>query len=188
MLASWLFIVAFSNLRSPHAGSKPVTNLADKFLENPELIQTREQRNDAILQCLDEIADILKTRASHRAIAEELTAGIDVMVRSTEARDKDMKRRFSILQERIANLENTTRTSLSSADQQIKKFFGEVREKLVPELDGLFFTRSRAEKINTRLQSDRMGSVGRAALLFVFEQALIAAFLALYRALRRLYQ
>ena len=99
-----------------------------------------------------------------------------------------MKRRFSLLQERIANLENTTRTSLSSADQQIKKFFGEVREKLVPELDGLFSTQSRAEKINARLQSGRMGSLGRAALLFVVEQALVAAFLALYWALRRLYQ
>ena len=186
-MLAFLVLGAFCHLRSPHAGSKPSTNLADTFLDNPHLIQTREQRIAAIRQCLDEISSVLQTRATRRDITTQLSTSLETIVRSTEMRDKDMKRRFEALRARISSLNNTTRTLMAAAESELDAIVGGVRGEALAALNDVVINalekgRHRGRKVRSRVRDHHVASLRRALLLFAVEQVLVVATYALYRA------
>jgi hypothetical protein len=101
---------------------QPATvNLAEYYLAHLDTIQTVEQRNSAILKCLAEIASIIDTIASKRAIQSELGGKFRAMLMSVDSRDKDVKTQYEKLFNNLNALEPKTTNAVNKTFANVTK-------------------------------------------------------------------
>ena len=179
-----------------HGGHRTVQNRADEYLCNLNQIETPEDRNSAILECLKEINVLLDRTATRKNVTDELAIGLGAVVKSLEMRNKDLKTQFEQLAERITQLDNETREFIDAVDSEIEQLISDVKTYTLSSLSSLveeILTKGegRAEKVESSIagviQEDKYSWLKRLAVLFLGVQILVVIFFVFYRALDNVY-
>lgn len=166
-----------------HSENQNPRNLADQYLQKLETITTKEHRNKAIIACLREIGEILETKASKHDVQTQLSATLDILMRSIDSRDKDMKRRFQFVQHDIDSLENATKSTINSVSSELHEIIHKLRSEPLTALslvvdDTVSDAESAAVKLAERISSgaETSDSVSNTVVYFALSQILVVVF------------
>ena len=167
--------------QSHHSGYKTPQNLAEQYLENLDKITTKEERNRAILDCFQEIVDILDTKASKGDLQKELTSRLDTLMRSVDSRDKDLKRDFKVVYYSISSLENRTEALIENTRNVVQEMIQNVKMQALDALNKIIYdtiteTERGTDKVAKRLDDAVKASDSTQNMLVYFILAQLVIF------------
>jgi hypothetical protein len=109
-------------------------SLARKYLQNLDSITTPEQRAQAVLSCLAQIAAILDKAASRAVLEEQLNVKLRALLQSVDVRDRDMKSHFQRMRAEMETIEEHTRELVNRTDELVRLSMKSVRGEITRRL------------------------------------------------------